>query len=103
MKPITLILTCADKHEAQKIADKLLEERLAACVRRVDVNSDYRWKGTVEHADEVQLFIESREDKFDDIEAAVRKIHSYEIFVLMAYPVLKSSKGVDDWLGGEIK
>lgn len=102
MKLITLFLTCADKSEAQKIADILLEKKLAACVRQIDVKSDFLWHGKHEHTDEVQLIIESAEEKFKKIEAAVRRLHSYKTHVLTAYPVVKSSEGVQEWVEDSI-
>ena len=42
--------------------------------------------------------IESTEEKFDQIEATIRQLHSYETFVLTAYPVLRASQGVEEWV-----
>jgi periplasmic divalent cation tolerance protein len=98
MNLITLFLTCANGEEAQKITDKLLDEKLAACVRRTDIKSDFWWRGKREEASEVQMIIESTEDKFGAIESAVRELHSYETFVLTAYPVFKASRGVVEWV-----
>ena len=98
MKLITLFLTCANRQEAKKIGSALLERKLAACVRATGVKSGFWWKGRIERGDEVQLIIESSEDKFDEIETAVRQIHSYDTFVLTAYPVIQASKGVEDWV-----
>lgn len=95
---ITLFLTCANGEEAQKITDKLLDEKLAACVRQTGVKSDFWWRGKREVASEVQLIIESTEDKFDAIESAISGLHSYERFVLTAYPVSKASNGVVEWM-----
>ena len=97
MNLITLFLTCANAQEAKKISSKLLGEKLAACARQTDVKSDFIWKGKTEHSREVLLIIESVQEKFDDIEAAVEKIHSYETFVLTAYPVARASVGVEQW------
>jgi periplasmic divalent cation tolerance protein len=98
VKLITLLLTCADREEAQKIAKELLDKKLAACVRLTDVNSTYWWKDKIENSGETLLMIESAEEKFDEIETTVRRLHSYETFVLTAYPVIKVSKGVEDWM-----
>lgn len=98
MNLITLFLTCADREEAPKITNELLDKKLAACVRLSNVNSSFWWQGKIENTDEVQLIIESAEDKFDEIEACVRQLHSYETFMLTAYPVLKASKGVEEWV-----
>jgi periplasmic divalent cation tolerance protein len=98
MNLITLFLTCADREEAQKIADKLLDEKLAACVKITDVKSSYLWEGKKQQGEEVLMVIDSIEEKFDEIETTVRQLHSYNTFVLTAYPVIKASKDVEDWV-----
>jgi periplasmic divalent cation tolerance protein len=98
VKLITLLLTCADPGEARKITQALLDKKLAACIRSFDVKSTFWWQEKQDNTSEVQLIIESAEDKFDEIETTVRALHSYETFVLMAYPVLKASAGVEDWV-----
>jgi periplasmic divalent cation tolerance protein len=98
MKLITLLLTCADEAEASAISKKLLKEKSAACVRQAAVYSEFLWKGTTEESNEVLLIIESVEEKFEEIERAVKELHSYETFVLTAYSVLRSSHGVEDWI-----
>jgi periplasmic divalent cation tolerance protein len=98
MDLITLFLTCANEQEAKTISDKLLDEKLAACVKSTDVKSDYSWKGQKQHSDEVLLIIDSAQEKFETIEAAVKEIHSYDVFVLTSYPVDRASAGVEQWI-----
>jgi periplasmic divalent cation tolerance protein len=98
MKIITMFLSCANREEALKITEELLDKKLAACVRLSDVNSYYWWNNKRENSSEVLMMIESVEDKFDDIEAAVKRLHSYETFVLEAIPVVRASKRVENWV-----
>lgn len=95
---IELHLTCADKTEADRIANILLEKRLVACIRQVPVTSDYHWQGKLEQAKEILLIMESREDLFDRIEAEVAKLHSYDTFVLTATPITRASHKALQWL-----
>jgi periplasmic divalent cation tolerance protein len=98
MNLITLFLICGSQEEAKKISAKLLQDKLAACVRQTGVVSDFLWKGQQEHGEEVLLIIDSVEEKLDQIEAAIKQIHSYDTFVLTAYPVTKASAGVEEWV-----
>lgn len=98
MNLVTLFLTCANAEEAKKISAKLLEAKLAACVRHTDVKSDFIWKGEIEHSDETLLIIESVQEKFNEIEGVVKSLHSYETFVLTAYPVARASADVEQWM-----
>lgn len=96
-------LTCADKKEADKIANTLLDGHLVACAKQLPISADYWWEGKIEHTEEVLLVMESREHLFDQIEAEVAKLHSYDTFVLEAVPVARISKKAADWLKSELR
>jgi periplasmic divalent cation tolerance protein len=99
-----LLLTCKNSVEASVIAEALLAKRLVACAKLISsVDSEYRWQGKIERDDEELLIMDSRLDLFDEIEAEVAKLHSYDTFVLQAVPVLKISKKAGKWLDQEVK
>ena len=81
MEPYRVVLTTvSSQDEARRLAAALVEERLAACVNIVSgVHSVYRWKGAVEEASEVLLVIKTRVEKLEALEAAVRRLHSYDV------------------------
>lgn len=93
-----LLLTCANEKEADKITHALLEKHLVVCIKKMPVSSSFLWKGKIGSAKEVLLLMESIESKFDKIENEVRKLHSYEAFVLVSLPVTKMSAGVANWI-----
>lgn len=95
---VILYLTCADDDEAKRIANTLLEAKLIACARRSPVSSSYWWDGEINHADEVLLVMESVASKFEEIQAVITKLHSYDGFVLTMTPVEKTTPGVEKWL-----
>lgn len=103
MRMILLFLTCANDSEADKISVSLLKKHLIVCAKKTPVSSAFWWKGDIEKADEIMLVMESVEEKFKGIEEEVRKLHSYETFVLTALPVIKSSAGVSAWLKEGLK
>ena len=48
---IVVFSACSSQKEAEKIAEALVEKRLAACVNLIPtVQSIYRWRGAVERA-----------------------------------------------------
>lgn len=96
---IIFYLTCTDNDEATRIANELLENKLIACARRSSINSTYWWDGKIQSDDEVLLMMESVEEKFDAIEKKVTELHSYDQFVLTAVPVVRTTPGVEKWLG----
>ena len=96
------LLTCADKKEADKIANTLLIKQLIACAKQVPVNSAFRWQGKIEKAEEILLIMESRQDLFNKVEAEVAKLHSYDTFVLEAVPIKNITAKSARWLDHEL-
>ena len=76
-----LVLTTAEsQNQARRIADVLIERKLAACVNIVPgVQSIYRWKGKAEEAEEWFMFIKTTADHFADVRDAIKEMHSYEL------------------------
>jgi periplasmic divalent cation tolerance protein len=98
MKMILLFLTCANDPEAKKIARALLQKRLIVCAKRTPVSSSFYWENKIDSAKEVLLIMESIESNFKKIEKEVKKLHSYETFVLVSLPVTQASTGVAAWM-----
>lgn len=97
-----LQLSCTDKDEADKIAKTLLAKQLIACSKQIPITSDFRWRSKIEHTKEVLLIMDSRVDLFEEVEAEVAKLHSYDTFVLQAIPLGQISKKAAGWLGQEL-
>jgi periplasmic divalent cation tolerance protein len=101
---IQVITTTAKKVDAEKIAASLVEKRLAACVQIVGpVQSTYRWEGKVEQAEEWQCLIKSRQDLFQELEQAIKKIHPYEIPEIIALTITAGSNDYRQWLRDELQ
>ena len=101
---IVVFSTCSTPEEAGKIARKLIEERLAACVNVAPrVRSYYRWKGAVEEADECMLIIKSSRDLFDRLRLELEKAHTYEVPEVVAVPVVDGSPNYLHWVDNELK
>ena len=99
---IQISTTTETKEEAQKIALYLVEQKLAACVQiGGPIESTYRWKGKVENAQEWLCLIKTRENLFDKVEAAIKKLHSYETPEIIAVPILEGSKEYLNWIDNE--
>ena len=103
MKYVYLYLTCDNKDEAKTIANSLLQNRLIACAKFIDIDCMYWWEGEIVDGIEVLVIMESRSDLFDKIEQEVTKLHSYETFVLESVPVDDISSHAAKWLSSELK
>jgi len=82
-----IITTAADRESARKIAMLLVEKRLAACAQMFPIESIYFWKDKVCEENETILLIKSKTGLFDNIKAAIREIHSYEVPEIVQIPI----------------
>ncbi|MGD0169486.1 MAG: divalent-cation tolerance protein CutA [Smithella sp.] len=99
---IQISTTTETKKEAQKIAQYLVEQKLAACVQITGpIESTYRWRGNIETADEWLCLIKTREVLFNKVQAAIKTLHSYETPEIIAVPIVKGSKEYLNWLDDE--
>ncbi len=98
MKVTLLYLTCKDNAEADKISNSLLEKKLVACAKKLPISSSFLWKGGIDKSDEILVLLETEERLFDEIETEIKKLHSYETFILASLPITRVSKGAQEWL-----
>lgn len=98
MKLVTLTLTCNSAQEGHNIAHSLLTKHLVACVKQMPIQSTFVWQGAIEQTQEILLIMESTADKCSVIEAEVKKLHSYQTFVLTATDIVFASTGVAEWV-----
>lgn len=78
MKYSIVLTTCESTDDAKIIIDTLLKRKLAACIQTQAIESFYTWKGKIEQAKEVLLFIKTRKELYNDIEIAIKSVHKYE-------------------------
>ncbi len=106
MKDITYIVvfvTAGNREEAQRIADGLIEGKLAACVNIVDgVDSVFVWQGKRDSARETLLIIKSRMERFSALVEAVKAVHTYEVPEIIALPIVDGHKPYLTWIDESI-
>jgi periplasmic divalent cation tolerance protein len=96
---IIVMVTAANKQEAECIVQKLLDAKLIACANIIGpVQSFFRWSGKAEKAEEYLVLMKSRRDLFEKLAEAVKALHSYEVPEILALPVVEGSKAYLDWL-----
>lgn len=93
-----VITTCPNAEEAERLAEALVQRRLAACVQMHTIDSVYRWQGVLERSAEVQLLIKARLADVGEIDALVRAMVSYDTPELIALPVVAGSRAYLDWM-----
>ncbi len=87
---------------AERIANTLVEESLAACVNVVDkIVSFYRWEGQVERATEALLLVKGTAEQTEPMISRVREIHPYEVPEILVTDIVAGNKDYLDWLAGK--
>jgi periplasmic divalent cation tolerance protein len=98
-----VLSTCADREQAERIAHRLVDQHLAACVNILPgVQSIYRWQGAVESAAEVLLLIKTSGARSQDVQSTIASLHSYEVPEFLILPVLGGSEAYLAWLGASL-
>ncbi len=69
----------APRDDAAEIATTLVEDRLAACVNRVDCASTYRWEEETHEDAEAILLAKTSADRYDDLVDRVEAIHPHDV------------------------
>ncbi len=101
---VQIITTTASKDEAERIAQALLEQRLAACVQIVGpMESLYWWQGKINRSEEWLCIAKSELSLFPKIEETVKALHSYEVPEILAVPIVGGSESYLHWLGEHVR
>ena len=82
-----VMTTFSDDAAARRILERLVEERLAACVQTFPVDSMYRWNGALQHESEILAFIKTKESLYESVEGLIRTYHDYECPEVLRIPV----------------
>ncbi len=100
---IVVFITCPNMKIANKISKILLEERLAACINNIRVNSHYLWKGKKESDQEIMMIVKTKNKLLEELTAKVIKAHPYEIPEIIAIPLIGGAYGYLKWIDDETK
>jgi periplasmic divalent cation tolerance protein len=93
---LVVITNVPDRATAERIAETLVTECVAACVNILaECASVYHWQGKLERANEVPLLIKTTRAAYPQLEKELRKLHPYEVPEIIALPV---SAGLPEFL-----
>ena len=98
-----VMVTVASEQEAEKIAEALLTEQLAAGVSIAPVNSFYTWQEKINRDREWQLFIKTNLVLFTELAQTIQALHSYEVPEIIALPILAGFQPYLNWIADSTK
>jgi periplasmic divalent cation tolerance protein len=96
---IVVFITAPTQEESKRLAERLVEAKLAACVQILpEMESVYRWEGKVERQTEHLLIAKTTSERFEELEKEVRAMHSYDTPEIVSFPLTKSSPDYLRWV-----
>lgn len=98
MNTIAVMTTTDSVDEARSIATALVERKLAACVHVSSIQSFYTWQGSVQNDDEFRVLVKTTEARYEDVEAAILELHSYDLPAIVAFDFTKSYAPYSEWV-----
>ncbi len=100
LEKITLVMTSVGtEQQAVEISEELIARRLATCINIVPcLRSIYRWKGKICEDTEYLLLIKTPIKLFEEVSAAIREYHSYELPEILALPVTAAEENFHQWV-----
>ena len=93
-----IIATFPNKDSAKKIARLLVEQRLAACVQLLPIESIYLWKDEICDENEIMLLIKSKTILFEKIVSEIKTHHSYELPEIIQLPITAGLPEYLQWI-----
>ena len=103
MSAVLILSTAPTQEEAERIAEALVAEDLAACVQLSPVESRYRWQGKVEHAAETRLHIKTMAHLAARVERRIGELHSYDVPEIVAVPITGGSPAYLGWIAQSVR
>jgi periplasmic divalent cation tolerance protein len=101
---LLVITNVPDRAAADKLADALVADGLAACVNILSpCRSVYRWNGEVRHEEEFPMLIKTTPERYAALEQAIRAGHPYELPEIIAVPVERGLPAYLEWVAEQTR
>lgn len=103
MNVLVVYVTFPGREAAGSVAERLVEERLAACCNLLPgVESVYRWEGRVETAQECLMLAKTTAERFPALRDRVMELHPYDLPEVIAVPVTVGLEPYLGWVGESV-
>ena len=93
-----LLTTVSSRDDAVRIAHLLIDEKLAACVQLLPIESFYVWQGKTQNENELLLLIKTRTALFEAAIARIKSVHPYSVPEIVGTQFLAGFRGYLEWI-----
>lgn len=102
-EPVVVTTSIDQESSARKIAERVLDMRLAACVHiHPPMTSLYWWQKEIASDSEYLVSMKSDRRLFDRICAAIRSVHPYEVPEIIVTEVIEVDQEYGRWMQEEL-
>jgi len=102
MSALLVLTNLPDRAAAEKLAETLIGQRVAACVNILaPCRSVYRWKDAVQNEEEHPMLIKTTAERYAALEQAIRAAHPYELPEIVAVPIERGLPAYLEWVAAE--
>lgn len=96
---LVVLTTIPNAEEAETLARKIVETRLAACVQVLpQMRSFYVWENAIQIDSEHLLLVKTLPEKFEELKNFIQANHSYDVPEIIALAAEKVSESYLGWL-----
>lgn len=94
-----VLVTVGSEKEADKIAQTLVKEKLAACVNIIpQIKSYFNWQRKFYKEKEALLLVKTKTVLFEKLKDRILEMHSYQTPEIILLPIEKGFNNYLDWL-----
>lgn len=96
--------TCNNLDTAKKLAELVVEQKLAACVNILpNIYSVYAWNDKVEQSEEVMMILKTPENLIEDLKQTIISNHPYDVPEFICLNITDGHQPYLDWLNTSTK
>jgi periplasmic divalent cation tolerance protein len=95
---IVVLVATGSAEQARTIARASVERKLAACAQLFPIQSIYEWQGAIEEDNEHVLLLKTKRDAYDELEACINELHSYDVPEIIALPIVHGLGAYLQWM-----
>jgi len=83
---VVAIVTTNNRKEAESLAQKMIKEKLAACINIINnIRSIYEWEGEIHDEQEHLLLIKTTKKNVEALKKFIEEKHSFEVPELVVF------------------
>lgn len=98
MKPIIIISTYPNKKSITAIANKIVQNKIAACVNITKISSIYSWQGKIVNSSEYLALFKTTQTNKKSLKEKIKATHPYDVPEIAEIDITSINKSYLNWL-----